>query len=154
MLLRVDFKSGHPIYLQLVEQIKSAAASGALRADETLPAIGALAGELRVSRNNVVKAYAELEAAGIIELLPERGYCLKQHPRPLRKEISRTETADSTRRMPPAGRAVRTTLTYSLLTFLLAALYFAVVAIISATLVRTGVVRGEAAAVLATVVDV
>jgi DNA-binding transcriptional regulator YhcF (GntR family) len=151
MLLRVDFKSGQPVYLQLVGQIKSAAATGALRADETLPAIGALAKELRVSRNNVAKAYAELEASGIIEMVPGKGYCLKAHHRPLRKEISRTEPAGGAIQ-PAARHKARTTLTYSLLTFLLGALYFAVVAILGATLVRAGVVRGEIAAVIATVV--
>ena len=152
MQLRVDFKSGNPVYLQLVEQIKAAAASGAVRHDETLPAIGALAEQLRVSRNNVAKAYAELEAAGIIELLPEKGYRLKEHHRPLRKEISRTQTAAAAPRTATRRRAVTATLTYSLLTFLLAALYFAIVIIVGVILVRTGVVRGEVAAVVATVI--
>ena len=46
MLLRVDYKSGQPVYAQLVAQIKTGA--GALRPGEALPAIGPLAEELRV----------------------------------------------------------------------------------------------------------
>jgi hypothetical protein len=34
---RVNFKSGQPVYLQVMEQVKSAAASGALRPGEALP---------------------------------------------------------------------------------------------------------------------
>lgn len=151
MLLRVDFKSGQPVYQQLVVQIRAAAASGALRPDETLPAIGCLAEELRVSRNNVARAYAELESLGVIEMAPGRGYCLKEHHRPLRKEVSRTPATSVREPERTVPRAVRTTLTYSLLSFILAAVYFAVVGIIGAMLVRAGFVRGEMVAVGATV---
>jgi DNA-binding transcriptional regulator YhcF (GntR family) len=40
MILQINFKSGMPIYLQIVDQIKAAAASGALRPGETLPGRG------------------------------------------------------------------------------------------------------------------
>ena len=60
MLLEVNFKSGLPVYLQIVEQVKAAAASGKLRPGDALPGIRALAEELRVNRNTVAKAYTEL----------------------------------------------------------------------------------------------
>jgi len=47
MLLQIDFKSGKPVYLQLVDQIRYAAASGGLRTGEPLPSIRPLAEELR-----------------------------------------------------------------------------------------------------------
>jgi len=50
---QLTFKSGKPVYLQLVDQVKAAAASGAVHADEPLPSIRALAEELRVNRNTV-----------------------------------------------------------------------------------------------------
>jgi len=68
MLLQVDFKSGKPVYLQVVDQIRYAIASGALKTDEPLPSIRPLAEELRINRNTVAKAYGELEAQGVIEL--------------------------------------------------------------------------------------
>jgi len=89
MLLQVNFKSGLPIYLQLVEQIKAAAASGALRPGETLPSIRPLAEELRVNRNTVAKAYSELESLGVIETLPGRGCFLKENHSALRKDVRR-----------------------------------------------------------------
>src|SRR5258708_1001978 len=86
MLLQINFKSGLPIYLQLVEQIKAAAASGALRPGETLPSIRPLAEELRVNRNTVAKAYSELESLGVIETLPGRGWFLKKKHSAFRQE--------------------------------------------------------------------
>ena len=89
MLLQVNFKSGKPVYLQVVDQIKAAAASGALRPGEALPSIRPLAEELRVNRNTVAKAYAELESLGVIETQPGKGCFLKENQSPLRKEIRR-----------------------------------------------------------------
>src|SRR6266568_6570903 len=89
MILQINFKSGTPIYLQLVDQIKTAAASGALRPGEALPSIRPLAEELRVNRNTVAKAYSELENLGVIETLPGKGCFLKENHSPLRKEVRR-----------------------------------------------------------------
>jgi GntR family transcriptional regulator len=89
MLLQINFKSGMPIYLQIVDQIKAAAASGALQPGEALPSIRPMAEELRVNRNTVAKAYSELESLGIIETLPGRGCFLKENHSALRKEVRR-----------------------------------------------------------------
>ena len=85
MRLHLDFKSGTPVYLQLVEQIRHAAASGGLRAGEPLPGIRPLAEELRVNRNTVAKAYAELESQGVIENIQGKGCFLKEVGSPLTK---------------------------------------------------------------------
>ncbi len=85
MLLQIDFKSGKPVYLQLVDQIRYAAASGGLRAGEPLPSIRPLAEELRVNRNTVAKAYAELESQGVIETIPGKGCFLKENNSPFNK---------------------------------------------------------------------
>ena len=89
MILQINFKSGMPIYLQIVDQIKAAAASGALHPGEVLPSIRPLAEELRVNRNTVAKAYTELESLGVIETLPGRGCFLKENHSALRKEARR-----------------------------------------------------------------
>jgi GntR family transcriptional regulator len=94
MLLQINFKSGLPIYLQIVEQIKAAAASGALQAGEALPSIRPLAEELRVNRNTVAKAYSELESRGIIETLPGRGCFVKENHSALRKDARRKLLTD------------------------------------------------------------
>ncbi len=87
MTLQIDFKAGKPVYLQLVDQIRYAAASGALRAGEPLPSIRPLAEELRVNRNTVAKAYAELESQGVIETLPGKGCFLKDSNSPFTKKV-------------------------------------------------------------------
>ena len=89
MLIQINFKSGMPIYLQVVDQIKAAAASGALQPGEALPSIRPLAEELRLNRNTVAKAYSELESLGVIETLPGKGCFLKENHSPLRKEVRR-----------------------------------------------------------------
>jgi GntR family transcriptional regulator len=89
MLLQINFKSGKPVYLQIVDQIKAAAASGALQPGEALPFIRPLAEELRVNRNTVAKAYAELESIGVIETQPGKGCFLSENHSPLRKEVRR-----------------------------------------------------------------
>ena len=85
MLLQIDFKSGTPVYLQLVDQVRHAAASGSLRAGEPLPSIRPLAEELRVNRNTIAKAYTELENQGVIETSPGKGCFLKEVNSPLTK---------------------------------------------------------------------
>jgi GntR family transcriptional regulator len=87
MLIQLNYKSGKPVYLQIVDQIKAAAASGALQPGEALPYIRPLAEELRVNRNTIAKAYSELESLGVIETLPGKGCFLKENNSPLRKEI-------------------------------------------------------------------
>ena len=89
MLFQVNFKSGKPVYLQVVDQVKAAAASGALQAGEELPSIRPLAEELRVNRNTIAKAYSELESIGVIETVPGKGCFLKENHSPLKKEVRR-----------------------------------------------------------------
>ena len=87
MVFQIDFKSGKPVYLQLADQIRYAAASGRLRAGEPLPSIRPLAEELRVNRNTVAKAYAELENQGVIETIPGKGCFLKETDSPFSKQV-------------------------------------------------------------------
>jgi GntR family transcriptional regulator len=89
MLFQINFRSGKPVYLQLVDQVKAAAASGALQAGEPLPSIRPLSEELRVNRNTVAKAYGQLEAEGIIETQPGRGCFVKITHSPLKKDARR-----------------------------------------------------------------
>ena len=89
MILQINFKSGKPVYLQVVDQVKAAAASGALQPGEALPSIRPLAEELRVNRNTIAKAYSELENLGVIETLPGKGCFLAENHSPLRKDVRR-----------------------------------------------------------------
>ncbi|MBL9135015.1 MAG: GntR family transcriptional regulator [Verrucomicrobiales bacterium] len=77
MRIQVQFDLGQPVYAQIMDQIKAAAASGALQSGEPLPGIRPLAEELRVNRNTVAKAYLELEREGVIETRPGKGCFLR-----------------------------------------------------------------------------
>jgi GntR family transcriptional regulator len=87
MLIELNFKSGKPVYLQVVDQVRAAAASGQLRAGDPLPSIRPLAMQLRVNRNTVAKAYAELESQGVIETVAGKGCFIKNSPSPFRKQV-------------------------------------------------------------------
>jgi GntR family transcriptional regulator len=89
MIFSLNFKSGLPVYLQVVDQVKAAAASGALKPGEPLPFIRPLAEELRVNRNTIAKAYTELESQGVIETIPGKGCFLAENHSPLKKDARR-----------------------------------------------------------------
>ena len=87
MLFKIDFNAGKPVYLQLADQIRYATACGRLQTGEALPALRPLAEELRVNRNTISKAYSELEAQGIIETIPGKGYFVKQNKSPFSEPV-------------------------------------------------------------------
>jgi GntR family transcriptional regulator len=68
VLFRPNPSLGVPIYLQLMEQVKHAVETGALRPGDQLPGIRPLAEELVINPNTVAKAYRELEHDGVLEL--------------------------------------------------------------------------------------
>jgi GntR family transcriptional regulator len=68
MIFRTNPSLGVPVYLQLMEQVKHAIETGALRPGDQLPGIRPLAEELVMNPNTVAKAYRELEHEGVIEL--------------------------------------------------------------------------------------
>ncbi len=72
-VLTVDPRSGVPIYLQIIEQIKRSIALGVLQAGEQLPTVKQLAVDLTVNPNTVARAYRELERDAVIETAPGRG---------------------------------------------------------------------------------
>ncbi len=65
--IRINPADGVPIYRQIVNQIRYSVASGLLEPGDELPTIRALALQLKVTPNTIVKAYEELEAAGVIQ---------------------------------------------------------------------------------------
>jgi len=64
--IKINLADGVPLYRQIVNQIRYRVASGLLEVGEDLPPIRTLALQLKVTPNTIVKAYGELEAAGIV----------------------------------------------------------------------------------------
>lgn len=73
MYLKLDHHCGEPIWRQILEQIKFRIAAGQLADDEQLPSIRALAAELKINPRTVVKAYEELEHAGLVVMRQGQG---------------------------------------------------------------------------------
>jgi GntR family transcriptional regulator len=97
MFFKLTPTSGQPLYLQLMQQIRHAAETGALADGEQLPGIRTLAEELVVSPNTVAKAYNELEHEGLLELRQGSGAFL----------CIRRRTRNLANHMPAARRRVR-----------------------------------------------
>ena len=76
----ISTSSGRPIYEQITDQIKSAIVTGQLAEGEQLPSIRALANSLRVSAITTKRAYADLEATGLIETVQGKGRCRARAP--------------------------------------------------------------------------
>jgi GntR family transcriptional regulator len=82
MNLEIDFRSGIPIYLQVVERIKERIASGRLTPGNQLPTVRSLALELRVNFNTVARSYRILDEIGIISTQQGRGTYVMNNPPP------------------------------------------------------------------------
>ncbi len=59
--------SGVPIYRQLMDQVSALVAGGKLQPGDVLPSVRQMASDLGVNMMTVSKAYAKLEAAGVLE---------------------------------------------------------------------------------------
>jgi GntR family transcriptional regulator len=90
MFIELNFKSGKPAYLQIVEQIKFSAAMGDIKPGNALPSIRSLAEQLRINRNTIAKAYSILEHEGVVETIQGKGVFIKNTPSPFARE-TRTE---------------------------------------------------------------
>lgn len=60
------FNEETPIYLQIVEQIKTQIATGKLKAGDKIPSVRELAVEAGVNPNTMQKALTELERMGLL----------------------------------------------------------------------------------------
>lgn len=102
----ISNSGGKPIYEQITDSIKAAIVSGELAEGEQLPSIRALANSLRVSAITTKRAYADLEAAGLIETVQGKGsFVAGGNAELIREEQLRQVEAHMTRAID-AGRAM------------------------------------------------
>ena len=95
LTLQIDFRSGLPIYTQIVNQVQAQVASGILKPDDQLPTVRALAEELRVNFNTVAWAYRILDEARIISTQQGRGTFITEIPPPKVTERLRRESLEA-----------------------------------------------------------
>lgn len=94
LILQIDFRSGLPIYTQIVNQVHAQVASGILEPGDQLPTVRALAEELRVNFNTVARAYRLLDEERIISTQQGRGTYITEIPPPKVSEKFRKEALE------------------------------------------------------------
>ena len=95
LVLQLNFHSGLPIYMQIVEQIQQRIVSGTLKPGDQLPTVRALAEELRVNFNTVARAYRLLDEDRIISTQQGRGTYITEIPPPEVTEGLRRESLEA-----------------------------------------------------------
>src|SRR5574338_784825 len=105
LLLQIDFRSGLPIYTQIVNQIQAQVIGGVLKPGDQLPTVRALAEDLRVNFNTVARAYRLLDEARIISTQQGRGTYITEIPPPKVTEKLRRDSLEAlTRRFIDEAR--------------------------------------------------
>jgi GntR family transcriptional regulator len=95
LMLQIDFRSGLPIYTQIVNQVQTQVIEGLLQPGDQLPTVRALAEELRVNFNTVARAYRILDEARIISTQQGRGTYITEIPPPKITERLRRESLEA-----------------------------------------------------------
>jgi len=95
LILQIDFRSGLPIYTQIVNQLQAQVVGGVLKPGDQLPTVRALAEELRVNFNTVARAYRILDEARIISTQQGRGTYITDVPPPNISERLRRESLEA-----------------------------------------------------------
>jgi GntR family transcriptional regulator len=90
--IQIDHRSGVPIYVQIMEQVRQQVSSGKLQPGDQLPTVRQLATELRVNFNTVARAYRLLDEAGLISTQQGRGTYIWEMPSPQVVERLRHES--------------------------------------------------------------
>lgn len=78
MLLKIDFESEVPIYIQLKSQIIEGIAGGELQPGESLPSVRQLAADLGINLHTVNKTYNILKQDGFLLVHRQKGVVINQ----------------------------------------------------------------------------
>jgi GntR family transcriptional regulator len=92
----VHVNAPEPVYEQIVRQIHDAVKSGKLKPDAPLPTVRQLAGDLRLNRNTVARAYKLLEDQGVILTAGRKGTFVRYEAA---NEVAKVKTGRAERLM-------------------------------------------------------
>jgi len=84
----LNLHTGVPVYRQLIDQVRTGIASGALTAGDQLPTVRQLAVDLAINPNTVMRAYRELELGGLLETYQGTGTFIS-NKKPEKKTVDR-----------------------------------------------------------------
>ena len=93
--IQIDFRSGLPIYIQIVNQVQARVVRGVLEPGDQLPTVRALAEVLHVNFNTVARAYRILDEARIISTQQGRGTYITEMPPSKTSERPRRELLEA-----------------------------------------------------------
>ena len=96
MDITVHVNAPEPVYEQIVRQIHDAVKSGTLKPDAALPTVRQLAGDLRLNRNTVARAYKLLEDQGVILTAGRKGTFVRYEAA---NEVAKVKTGRAERLM-------------------------------------------------------
>ncbi|MEU7062468.1 GntR family transcriptional regulator [Streptomyces sp. NPDC053429] len=82
VVFHIERRGGLPAYLQIVRQVELALRMGALTEGDKLPTAAQVAAATKVNPNTTLKAYRELERAGLVEVRQGAGTFVTHVPRP------------------------------------------------------------------------
>ena len=104
MHIRLQPSDNRPLYLQIMDEVRSALVRGTVGPDDLLPSVRDLASSLRVNPRTISQAYSELEREGVVRVQPGRGTFVASELRPaererprLAREVARRALADASR---------------------------------------------------------
>lgn len=105
MIFRIDRRTGTAVYVQLIQQVRQAVRMGRLRAGDRLPTAREVAERTGINPNTVLRAYRELEVAGLVEPRQGSGTFVRDHLPPLPADIGelRRDLAEWVARARAAG---------------------------------------------------
>ncbi|WP_246112917.1 GntR family transcriptional regulator [Allorhodopirellula solitaria] len=78
MFFSIDSANGVPIYEQLIRQVKLAVADGVLSGGQMVPSVRHLANELAINPNTIQRAYQQLQADRVLEVVRGRGLAVRR----------------------------------------------------------------------------
>ena len=76
----VQFKSGQPVYEQVIFAVHKALATGQLKVGDAFPSVRALSKELKINPNTALKVVAHLKQDGLLVVQPGRGTFIGERP--------------------------------------------------------------------------
>ena len=91
--ISIDPKSGVPFYRQIIDRVRDGIARGLLSPGDQLPTVRQLAADLSINPNTVIRAYREMEIAGVLDTQQGSGTFVADH-RPRKDDLERQRRLD------------------------------------------------------------
>lgn len=94
-MISIDYRDPRPIYEQLEKKLRRMILTGAIAANEKLPSVRELAGELAINPNTIQRAYSDLEAQGWIYSVAGKGSFAAMTEQAIFREIQKVKDSFS-----------------------------------------------------------